>query len=251
MSSFKIKQIAKSFDNKPPLGVYDPVNLKYLTPITFGSVDKYESLGDSDGNGNQTIVRKDECVKVNLTKGSHYYFHSRVKRATDIEQKFNIKLAKTDNTKGKQFIKQINVAAGSSGEYLDIDCVFTAAADFDAIVFELVGSYIDFTPIIIFIELSEINNILGKDIAVKMGIQAKPGLLMCINGQEIRVGYSGIYELQQGVIKGTQFSVVNPADVKDLDTIVKDTEESICLFSQLTDRSIPPFVLNYICEVED
>jgi hypothetical protein len=28
----------------------------------------------------------------------------------------------------------------------------------------------------------------------KIGVQSEPGLLMCINGEEIHVGQSGIYE---------------------------------------------------------
>ena len=49
------------------------------------------------------------------------------------------------------------------------------------------------------IQLAIINNFLQdvKD-AVKIGIQGTPGTLMCINGEGIRIGPSGIYEIKNG-----------------------------------------------------
>lgn len=35
--------------------------------------------------------------------------------------------------------------------------------------------------------------------ASKIGIQAKPGFLVCVNGESIRVGKSGIYEIHNGI----------------------------------------------------
>lgn len=44
-----------------------------------------------------------------------------------------------------------------------------------------------------------INNILPRASVSKIGVQSKPGFLMCINGEPIRVGRSGIYEVNNGV----------------------------------------------------
>ena len=166
-------------------------------------------------------------------------------------QSFDIKLVKKNEQKA-QFIKKINIAAISSdpgSAFADVEFIFTAAADFDAIVFELArtaGGTI--TPIIVYQELSTIGNILNGDIAVKMGIQSKPGLLMCINGQEIRIGKTGIYEMRNGVVKATQFSVVSPA----LDELYPEyIDQSMCLFHNNKYRSITPFTLDYIYEVEE
>lgn len=50
-----------------------------------------------------------------------------------------------------------------------------------------------------------INNILPKVPGIgtlkasKIGVQSKPGFLMCINGEAIRVGKTGVYEINNGV----------------------------------------------------
>lgn len=48
-------------------------------------------------------------------------------------------------------------------------------------------------------EIYEIQNVLeqGRTLT-KVGIQGPPGMLMCINGQPIRIGPSGIYEIKNG-----------------------------------------------------
>jgi len=42
----------------------------------------------------------------------------------------------------------------------------------------------------------------------KIGIQGPPSMLMCINGEEIRIGKSGIYEINNDIIKITSVSFV-------------------------------------------
>ena len=49
--------------------------------------------------------------------------------------------------------------------------------------------------------VGEIYNVLttiGQRVLNKIGVQGPPGLLMCINGEDIRVGPSGIYEINNG-----------------------------------------------------
>ena len=248
--SYKIKQIAKEPDSQV-LNAMDPSNLQYMTPIQYGTAGKFSQPGDSNDSGVTSSI-KDECVYVSLSKGTSYYFHGQIKRS-GVAQSFNIKLVKRNDTTGKsQFVKKITVAAVGSDpelEFADVEFVFTAAADFDAIVFELARVAGGVTePVIVYQELSSIGNILGRDIAVKMGIQSKPGLLMCINGQEIRIGRSGIYELRNGVVKGTQFSVISPAEEESYPNVIV---KSTCLFDSNKYRSITPFTLDYVYEVED
>lgn len=51
-------------------------------------------------------------------------------------------------------------------------------------------------------QIYKINNILGNNsipsTLTKIGIQGPPGMLMCINGEPIRIGPSGIYEIKNG-----------------------------------------------------
>ena len=44
-----------------------------------------------------------------------------------------------------------------------------------------------------------LNNILPRASVDKIGVQSKPGFFMCINGEPIRVGRSGIYEINHGI----------------------------------------------------
>lgn len=44
-----------------------------------------------------------------------------------------------------------------------------------------------------------LKNILPREQVDKIGVQSKPGFLMCVNGEPIRVGRSGIYEINNGV----------------------------------------------------
>ena len=50
-------------------------------------------------------------------------------------------------------------------------------------------------------DLAIINNILPKSLSAvdQIGIQTKPGTLLCINGEDIRVGRSGTYEINNGL----------------------------------------------------
>lgn len=57
-------------------------------------------------------------------------------------------------------------------------------------------------------DLAEINNILPRT-ADQIGIQTKPGTLLCINREDIRVGRSGTYEINNG-LKINFVGIVNP-----------------------------------------
>ena len=78
---------------------------------------------------------------------------------------------------------------------------------------------------------------------------------MCINGEEIRTGRSGIYELKDGFITITLFSAIAAAeDPVELDAAKKgpvSTKESnncICLFDKNKTRVIDNFSLDYVYE---
>lgn len=60
-------------------------------------------------------------------------------------------------------------------------------------------------------DLAIINNILPKSLSAvdQIGIQTKPGTLLCINGEDIRVGRSGTYEINNG-LKINFVGIVSP-----------------------------------------
>lgn len=47
-------------------------------------------------------------------------------------------------------------------------------------------------------KIENILNTIGHSTLNKIGVQGPPGLLMCINGQDIRIGPNGIYEINNG-----------------------------------------------------
>ena len=71
------------------------------------------------------------------------------------------------------------------------------------------------------IRLDEIYNvidylttIINKSALLQIGVQSAPGLLMCINGEEIRVGRSGLYEILNGYKVTFIGFIVEPNDNK-------------------------------------
>ena len=241
----------------------DAQNLVFMKLIPTGTATKKTQPLDSEIFGEGMESFKDECVKVGggLQKNINYYFHGKIKRMST-KQSFDIKLVRFDEEKGdEQYIKTIDIQPLQEGlnEWYDIEFIFTPAADFDTILFELDRIKIDFTgevrvPIILYEELSLINNIVTSQIGneielLKIGVQSRPGLLMCVNGEEIRVGRTGIYEIRNGVIKVTFFSVCAAAQEKE-EVDLSQIEESKCIFDTSKVRTIDTFTLDYMYERE-
>ena len=264
----------------------DPSN-SFMTLVTTGTVKRKQSGGDSGVEG-VTSIFTNECVQTsNLLTTNNYYFHGKIKRMTS-NQTFYIKLINYDNAGSEdtleQYVKTINVAKGDPNEWVDIEFCFTPYDVFDTILFELQRTAEDYRtevryPIIIYEELSIINNIIPIVIRsgislIKLGIQSRPGLLMCINGEEVRTSRSGIYELQNGIILVSFFSVVaggtenNSAIEMNIARInaaweaaeqIPDVDEreaakaaigSVCLFANPKTRSIDSFTLDYLYREE-
>ena len=137
-------------------------------------------------------------------------------------QTFVIKLINFNNTSStEQFIKQITVQGGNREEWVNIEFIFNPVVTFDTILFQLQRTIDDYQgviryPKIAYQQLGSINNIINSKIGnnislLKIGVQSHPGLTMCINGEEIHVSRSGIFELKNGILPISFFSVVNPA----------------------------------------
>ena len=75
-------------------------------------------------------------------------------------------------------------------------------------------------------DLARLNDLVaaeGKGYWTKIGYQSRPGSLIVVNKQPIRVGRSGIYELDNG-LKITDFMIAGPngSDVNNLDSFLLD-----------------------------
>lgn len=246
--SYIIKQMVKEPDSSTPSAKSELVT-KYMTLVDSGVAITVKR--DTEVGAGATGPFYDSGVKTLMKRGVNYYFHAKVKRM-DTVQTFNIKLINSDFLDKTQKIKKFIVQEGSENDWVDCEFIFTPAADFDTILFELVRDNDTSggrTPVILYEELSIINNILDPGLeAVKIGVQSQPGLMMCINGQEIRVGRSGIYELRNQALKITKFSVVAPAETTARISLPISSE---CIFHLAKIRVIPAFVLDYMYEKED
>ena len=195
----------------------------FMTLLTNGTPKRKASGGDSEIGGVSNIF-SDECIQVDtMSNTKNYYFHGKIKRMTS-NQTFYIKLVNYDIPSSaedyvEQYLKTITISKGDPDEWVDVEFIFSPLVSFDCILFELQRTVDDYRtevryPLIAYEELSEINNIINSRIAdgiklIKLGVQSRPGLLMCINGEEIRTCRTGIYELKNGIITVSFFSVCN------------------------------------------
>lgn len=196
----------------------------FITPITQGMVARYS------GTSGSLDTFSDECItNLNLVSSNYYYFKCQIKRMI-MPQTFAIKLINYNGTAVEQFIKQVTVQGGDREEWVNVDFVFHPLVSFDTILFQLQRTSEDYQvmtryPKIAYQQLGSINNIItskiGNNISLlKIGVQSHPGLVMCINGEEIHISRTGIFEIKNGVIPINFFSVVNPA--KETTSIMDD-----------------------------
>ena len=106
-----------------------------------------------------------------------------------------------------------------------------------------------------FEEISEINKYApsgSEKNYVKVGIQSRPGLMMCINGEEIRLPRSGIQEIRDGILTINFFSVVSAAQ-ETTNVLINQMNtspiESRVFLDQPKERRVDTFTLDYIYEI--
>lgn len=197
---------------------------KFETAISLGSGDLLFRDWAISLNGSNTfqyennyyvkLKIKNQKEKIQNSDGTQSYVN-------ETQRTFTISLG-NDTTGTEQFLKSITLPVEEEAKVANIELIFTPNITFSKIIIRMDRNAIDFG-------LSYTENnitytgrkfILGEneendseDFKVysitnkkpesvksfnKIGVQGPPGLLMCINGQEIRVGPSGIYETRNG-----------------------------------------------------
>lgn len=266
---------------------------------------RINTLIDSNSNIILGATNTEECVKLSRGKALNseniYYLHAKIKRmASDMTiyvQLTNYNLVPAQRT--TQYLQTINIQKGNNLEWYDFEIIFKPLTDnFDCIVFQLQRTVADFDgegyriPIILYEELSIVKNfktnLTGNKI-IKMGVQARPGVLMCINGQGIHIGRNGIYEVRNGIVYVDYFSIVKAAtEIEDGETLIQgevkkvDGKDEIlhegltleqflyemaisnkyinleegktfneCIFNHPKERIINAFTIDYMYEVEN
>jgi len=198
----------------------------YLTPLEYSLEDL-----QVQSNVSQSIIFVDKAIQLNEnnilmgqdTNGNQcsYYLRFKVQKHLNDAQIINIKIVNTNKQKDNiRLLKTVTVAAGQENTYSTFELVISPNDNYtyNQIWFELNRELIDFntqnsdgtygrTMQITIERLDKIYNVInflspslgGSKILKQIGVQGPPGLLMSINGEEIRIGRSGLYEINHGI----------------------------------------------------
>lgn len=167
-----------------------------------------------------------------------YYLKVAIHRNINRSQNLTVSLQNSSIAGSLQTLDSIYVPKGSAGDAYNVvyEMIIAPNGAYDEIVFTMDrtdpadlarnngdGTYgakvnIDVAE---FCRVYNVIDAMGSNVdrLVKMGVQGRPGLLMAINGEQIRIGPSGIYEINNGY-KVTSIGFIlqnasNTADGKD------------------------------------
>lgn len=164
-------------------------------------------------NKNSIIDFYDPCLYlegVNVVSSAYsYYLRFEVTQLVDSAQDFTVVLK---NGELEENIRTFKVKMGTESSVFEL--IFNPNANYNEIIFELSRLAIDFNldngdgtsgrimdiKILDFYLINNVINTLstlypGLINLKKIGLQGPPGLLFTLDGEEIRIGNSGIYEL--------------------------------------------------------
>lgn len=172
----------------------------YVSSIAKGKIALSEQkYADAEGGNFEQV---DLMYEASFTGSTTYYFKCELRGlGENIPQNFTIKL-KNDNGEREQIVKHYSLSAEGQDKSTVIELVFTPKTAFSKLIFILdrkttadFDRRMSFSPAKDVI-LSEVKNILNQPI-FKVGIQGEPDLIVCINGEPIRLGRSGMFEIHE------------------------------------------------------
>lgn len=197
----------------------------YLTPLqyTLNDLRVQSSLSEEIVFVDEGIDLEESNILQALTsenKQRSYYLRFKIFKQ-DTEQKITIRLVNTTKTTDNvQTIETVEIPSGNTTDYSIFELVLSPNDNhtYNQIYFELNRELIDYNTqnpdetygrkITITVDrLDEIYNVIdflqtsieNKGILKQIGVQGPPGLLMSINGEAIRIGRSGLYEINNGI----------------------------------------------------
>lgn len=196
----------------------------YLTPLEYTLNDLRVESSLSKG-----IVFIDKGIDLEgnnilqaltANKQRSYYIRFKIFKQDTI-QKITVRLINTAKTQDNvQKIEDIEIAAGDPADYDIFEMILSPNDNhtYNQIYFELNRELIDYNTLkpdgtygremnISVDRLDEIYNVINflntsienKGTLKQIGVQGPPGLLMSINGEAIRIGRSGLYEINNGI----------------------------------------------------
>lgn len=188
----------------------------YSVPLTMElSFQQTERVSSSD------IIFQNICGNLSGTNVMNsqncYYLRFGIRQREDSEQRFYLKLRNVTETEdNEQLIEEYKVSQGTGVIYFEI--ILSPNAIYNQILWELQRTALDYRMLNVdgssgrkinivgytFERLIDILTILkssysGMEYLTKIGVQGPPSMLMSINREQIRLGKTGIYEINNGI----------------------------------------------------
>ena len=206
----------------------------YYTPLTM-ELDYQET----QRLANENIVFHDACGSLSgdniINNRNNYYLRFGIRQRLDAEQTFSLKLQNSFEAEdNEQLIETYTIKRGNGISYFEN--ILSPNETYNKIIWELERTSLDYQIVnqdgsygrmlqLQIVNYSRLIDVLTNlkssysnlNYFTKIGIQGPPSLLMCINGEQIRIGKSGIYELNNEDI-----NIISISFVPKESTIISD-----------------------------
>ena len=207
--SFKIGQFRSSSSQSDSTYIVDN------STITYNKQGAPKPLINTISAG-ADITFEDKTISYNFTAEQNYYIKIKIKRI-DSDQTITLRLAyKQDSATVDtyQFVDSYTIFTATTTEenqYAVIEAIVQSNSAYQQLNIILNRTSADFLIenqregaigreiVITDYEIHQLRNLIDKK-CTKIGVQGPPNMLMCINGEGIRIGPSGIYEIKNGYI---------------------------------------------------
>ena len=172
--------------------------------VSSGDILFYNACGNLSGDN---VMNSQNC----------YYLRFGVKQRSDSEQAFYLKIRNVSETEdNEQLIDEFKVTRGTGTVYFEV--ILSPNATYNQVLWELQRTALDYRMLNADDTYGRVMNVVdytytrlidvlttlkstytGMEYLTKIGIQGPPSLLMCINREQIRIGKTGIYEINNGI----------------------------------------------------
>ena len=180
----------------------------YTTPVSIGAIETFDQSSDIPGDSS---LFNDIQINIpsRLTSQKIYHLNFKIAERLDSDQTINLRLRRGNSELSNdsyQTIKTFTIKTRKQNPGLvKCECIIAPNADYDYIILELERVLIDYQKDEV--NLVQINNLISDlqrtysslKKLTKIGVQGRSGLLMCINREQIRIGKSGVYEINNGM----------------------------------------------------
>ncbi len=179
-------------------------NTEYLNVISVNLQEEQKQMTIPSLEEDGTFI--DKVFHTSLSSSKGYYIRLKFYKQSTT-QNITIKMEDTNAiAKGGQLIGTIEVPVGDPSDYCIFEKVFMPSRNYNQIKIELDRNSVDYEinierPNIYgrvvnveVLSFAEVKNIIPYRLK-RIGVQGTPGLIMCINGEQIQIGKSGIFEI--------------------------------------------------------